>query len=76
MLKTVLQSYLHGLHTAYALAIASAGIAASLSLGAEWKKVNVEQVMKQQGAQSDEEKTDNAQDQERKDDVPESERQT
>lgn len=61
-LETVLHSYLDGLHTAYALAIASAGIAFLLGLASEWKKVNMEQVIKQQGAAADEsqtEKTDN-----------------
>lgn len=75
-LTTVLQSYLDGLHAAYALAIASAGMAALLSLAAEWKKVNMEQVLKQQGAPSGEEQTGNAEGLEKKSDVAESERQT
>ena len=53
-LTAVRQSYLEGLRTTYALAIASAGTALLVSLAAEWKKVNMEQVMKNQGPGSDE----------------------
>jgi hypothetical protein len=47
-LTAVLQTYLDGLHTTYAVAIVAAGIACVLSLRAEWKKINVEQVLKQE----------------------------
>ena len=41
-LIAVRELYLDGVHTACALAIASAGIAALMSLAGEWKKINVD----------------------------------
>jgi hypothetical protein len=49
-LTAVLQAYLDGLLTTYAVATATAGIACVLSLRTEWKKINVEQGLKQEPA--------------------------
>lgn len=45
-LAAVLRAYLDGLHSAYALAVAAMGVAAVISFAAEWKKINIEAVMK------------------------------
>jgi hypothetical protein len=42
ILPGVLSSYLSGLRAAYAVAIASAGVAFAFGLIAEWKKINVD----------------------------------
>jgi hypothetical protein len=47
-LEAILASYLSGLHAAYAIAIACAGLAAFVGLAAEWKKINVEEIMAKQ----------------------------